>query len=539
MRKILYIHPDESIAYLIDRMENTEENTIYIAADRNPALFIDAVNIKLLRREAVALGKNIVIASLDRNVLDAAKNASMDSLEISVEELEAEEEHAAAPVSVIEDAPAEDEPEEINVRVMRRDAHAPTVFRKTIAPEASRVTLTERNMLRGEEIEPHSGIAFSWKFITLSFIATGVAAGAGFYALSPRLSVVIVPKKETVRFDFQAVADSKLSAIDVGKARIPGQSIQTEKTAEGEFTASSKNNQETKAEGELTVYNEFSSNSQTLVKSTRFTAKDGNVFRLKNGVVVPGATIKDGKVVSPGMVTAAIIADQAGAAHNIGPSDFTIPGFAGTPKFTGFRAKSSKPMTGGGTGGSFAATADDLEKAKAALSEKLAAQTQEYINANIGKGLVVLAGARTQGTPDFSADTPDAGGKFKARLKAAYEVFAFSESDVAALAEDHLVRRLLDTQKTVPGTRVVSYADETMNSGKTALSFTVKVNELAAGAVKQEQIQAQLAGKGEDEIKRILRENEAVESAEVTFWPFWISLAPDNPKRITVTVQGM
>ncbi len=537
MKKILYAHPDESIAYLIDRMEQTEGDVMYIAADGNPALFLDAVNIKLLRREAANLGKRVVIVSLDQAVCNAARNANLETEQMSAAELEAEETpgQSATPSGWMRP----EDSQEVKVRIIRQDAASGGAGFKPVEPAEPRVMFRQRDMMAREEVDEHrGGISFSWKFIVLAFVAAGAVAGAGFYALSPRLTLTITPKKETLRFDFPATADSKISAVDVGKARIPGQLVHMEKEVTGEFTATGKQEGETKAQGEITVYNEFGSSSQTLVRNTRFETKDGKIFRLKEAIEIPGATVSGGKVTAPGVMTAAVTADQPGAASNVGPSDFTIPGFASGPKFAGFYGKSSKPMAGGGAGGGFAVTAEDSDKARSALAKALEGQLAEYINANVPRDSIVLAGARVEGAQEFSADAPDASGKFRARLKAAYEVFAFQENDVSALAEDHLSRRLFETQETVAGTRVVSYANEALNSAKTALSFTVKVNELAAGVINEEEIRAEVAGKGWSEIEGILKENDAIESAEVTFWPRWISLAPDNPKRIKIVISG-
>lgn len=534
MRTIIYVQPGEHIASLIDRIEHVQEDIAYVAAESNPGMFTDPLQIKLLKREAVALHKSVVIVSQDQTVLDSAHASGFDVLNMTSSELE--EQNRQSEVQAV--APAPETHQEVNVRVVRNES-LPAFLRRDPETEVRRVPVASRAMLRDEEVAPHGAISFSWKFILLSFLGAGLVASIGFWALSPQLSVSIVSKKETIRFDFQVTADSNLSKVDVEKTRVPGQNVKVEKEVSGEFTATGKQEAESKAEGELTIYNEFSASPQQLIKNTRFETKDGKMFRLKTGVTVPGATMAGNTVSAPGIVTADAIADQPGDSYNVGPSDFTIPGFAGTPKFAGFYAKSAKQMTGGGAQGTFSATSADLENANKTLQEKLTTEISEYINANIPQGLVVLEGAKAQGTPEFTADTPDSSGKFNARLKVTYEVFGFSENDVATIAEDMLTRRLQESQKTVAGTRVITYEAEALNAAKSALNFTVKVNELAAGSVDEGALRESLAGKSEDEIRQILRENDAIESAEVTFWPRWISLAPSNPDRVKVTVEGL
>jgi len=535
MRKIIYIHPDESIAYLIDRMANTEEKVLYIAADINPGLFSDPVNLKLLRREASSLGKNAVIVSQNQKILDAAKSANIDVLEMSSEQLENE---ADTGVFAVASDNVSDKEEEVPVRVMPPSDYIPSVLRRREQNEDdSDKFMFRQRRAPAEPHENHKGIAFSWKFILVTFLIVAVAAGTIFWVLSPRVSVSIVPKKDTVRFDFQVIADASVSTVDIDKSRIPGKDIQIPQEVDGNFVATQQQQQASKAQGEISIYNEYGSASQLLVKNTRLATADGKIFRLDNAVTVPGASVKSGKVATPGIVTASVTADVAGPEYNIGPSRFTIPGFAGTARFNGFYGQSSISMSGGGTQGSFVASANDVAKAKDSLTQILTSGLQDYINAHIPQGMVVLNGAQGDNVPKFSYDTPDANGQFKAHLEVTYEVFAFAENDAAALADNTLNGKLTGTEQPDPNTRIISYADEKLNADKTALTFTVKVNEVAVGVINTEQLKTQLSGQGENEIKQVLKQNDAIESAEVTFWPFWISLAPDNPGRINVSIQ--
>lgn len=553
MKKILYIHPEESVAYLIDRFENTDDSTLYLAADDHPALFTDAVNMKLLAREASVLGKHIVVISQNPDVLEMARNVSFDTIEENAADMERQEAADAASIAA-QQAPRaneEEQEEEVQVRVIHdENIRMPASYDEVLmSPPRDRDEegyydhrTEERRAPASQESVPTSrgiavrGKSLTAKFVMISFLAAAALAGVAFYALSPRLSVAVVPKKESVRFDFQAIADTKISALDVDTSKIPGQIITIEKEVSGEFIASAKQDTPTKAEGKVTLYNEFSSSAQPLVKNTRLRAPDEKIFRLKDAVTVPGAIVQGGKVTAAGTVDAVVVADETGSAYNITPSSFVIPGFEGTTKFSGFYAKSSSVMSGGGAGEGYAATAEDIEKAKSALGAKLTEETKGYVEANVPKGFVILESAVAQQAPEFSAAQPDGTGKFTAQMKVVYSVFAFSENDIAALTEYHLSKKLLDARKAMPGTRVISYEREAFGPNKETLSFTVKASELVSGAIDEQQVKEMLTGKGETDIQRILSANDAIESAEATFWPFWISLSPSDPDRITIAI---
>ncbi|MEN9338351.1 MAG: hypothetical protein RI945_76 [Candidatus Parcubacteria bacterium] len=110
-----------------------------------------------------------------------------------------------------------------------------------------------------------------------------------------------------------------------------------------------------KAVGEITVYNNYSTSPQILIKNTRFQTKDGKIFRISDSVTVPG---KSGT--QPGSIKAKVSADSFGPAYNISPSEFTIPGFKGSPRYSGFYAKSTSSMTGGMSGTVQTVSSDDI-----------------------------------------------------------------------------------------------------------------------------------------------------------------------------------
>jgi hypothetical protein len=110
-----------------------------------------------------------------------------------------------------------------------------------------------------------------------------------------------------------------------------------------------------KATGTITIYNNSSEASQTLIKNTRFQSPEGKVFRIIDSVVVPG---KNGTI--PGSIDAKVSADSYGSDYNIGATDFKIPGFKGTQKYNFFYGKSLKSMSGGISGVVSTVSNDDI-----------------------------------------------------------------------------------------------------------------------------------------------------------------------------------
>jgi hypothetical protein len=107
---------------------------------------------------------------------------------------------------------------------------------------------------------------------------------------------------------------------------------------------------ERKATGKAILYNNFSTASQRLINNTRLETKDGTTYRIRESVEIPGIKTVNG-VKTPGSIEIDIIADVAGDKYNMKLSDlkgdFTIPGFQGSSKYTGFYGRLSSDITGG------------------------------------------------------------------------------------------------------------------------------------------------------------------------------------------------
>ena len=168
--------------------------------------------------------------------------------------------------------------------------------------------------------------------VALAVVVLLLAAGFYTYATAT-LTIAVTPKK--TRFDLGSGISVKMNAKEFSSAqsrRAEGKSVGSQKFAN-------------RASGVLIVYNNFNSAPQILTIGTRFRSQAGLIYRSKSRVVVPG---KSGD--KPGTVDVAVSADEPGEKYNTGPTDFVIPGFAGSPKYEKFYARSKSDIKGGATG---------------------------------------------------------------------------------------------------------------------------------------------------------------------------------------------
>lgn len=177
-------------------------------------------------------------------------------------------------------------------------------------------------------------IIFSILFIT-TFPYSKIILEISDFVISDKVTITASVDEQKMDFDRRIIVARKIEKDITRK-------ISISPTGERDTTPQ-------KAKGTITIYNEFSSKAQPLVKTTRFLAEDGTLFRLVKNVSVPGLTRKGDKSI-PGELDVLVVADKAGKTSNIKATKFSIPGFKGTGKEDKIYAVSEKSMIGGSSG---------------------------------------------------------------------------------------------------------------------------------------------------------------------------------------------
>lgn len=376
-----------------------------------------------------------------------------------------------------------------------------------------------------------------FKILILFIIVSVIITASSFYFILPSAKVEVVSKKDKLNFDFTVSVDKNISQISGDK--IPGQLVQIEKTLKREFSATGKKTAAAqKAKGIITVYNAFGTSPQSLIATTRFLSSSGKLFRLDESIVVPAAKIENGKII-PSSIDAKVTADQSGEEYNIGPSDFTIPGFQGGPKYAGFYGKSKSEMTGGSTGGSQTASTDDAEKAKEELTNELKEQLHDELLTKIPSDLKFLEDAQEESVSFSVVSLENNGnsGKFEARAKMTLKALLFKESDLNIWLDQNMNLKVPENFILVTDTRNVIYSRPDLKLIQGVMSLPFNVEQQIIGKIDEKSLKSLLAGKDKEEIRGVITQEPGIESAVVTFWPFWVSKAPVSTNKIKITIQ--
>ncbi len=287
-----------------------------------------------------------------------------------------------------------------------------------------------------------------------------------------------------------------------------------------------------KASGDIIIYNNFNNNTQKLVKNTRFESADGKIFRIVDSVTVPA---KIGN--APGSVNVKVTADSVGESHNIPSGKFTIPGFKGSPRYTGFYAESKKAMSGGSNSEKIFFAGSDIETSKmemqAQLRTSILADTSlvkknKYINA---ENLLTIVYENNIKALESGADD-------KLKVTAIGKVILINEDELAKNIASKIYKDYKDEKINFSEKNNLSFTFSSTNSGSVdeALDFNVSGEFSAVFETDSDSISRSLISKenNQNNFNEIMSGFTNIKSATTKIFPPWSNTFPSNYKKINI-----
>jgi hypothetical protein len=288
-----------------------------------------------------------------------------------------------------------------------------------------------------------------------------------------------------------------------------------------------------KASGQIIIYNAYSSQSQNLIRDTRFETSEGKIYRIDQSIVVPGAKIEGGKITAS-EIEATVYADKPGEEYNIGLTDFTIPGFRDQEKREKIYGRSKTNMEGGKVGEISVATEDDINKAKSSLREKI----KNYLlkmGANPKADNFLLYDKAKQIVFDERKNGPkpgDEAAKLELEESATFYGFLLKKSDLyRALAEKYLSA---EDASQIEIANADKLAFETKNFTPDSITFNLKGQAHFFWKVDEANLKNELVKERENP-SSVFTKYSAIKKAKIVFLPSWWHRMPSDFSQIKIT----
>ncbi|MEK7576936.1 MAG: hypothetical protein AAB482_04575 [Patescibacteria group bacterium] len=353
-----------------------------------------------------------------------------------------------------------------------------------------------------------------------------IIGGAIWYVFwSATLVLAIVPKKSD--FDISQNLTIQFEAKDFTSTLA--------RRGEGE----SQNAKEfvNRASGIITIYNNYSEEPQTLVEKTRFQTAQGLIYRSRTRVTVRGK-----KGIIPGAADVEVQADAPGEKYNIDRAEFTIPGFAGGPKFSKFSAKTKTAIKGGATGEGKVVGRAEAEDLLNKLDTEMKTELQKTFVQSIPVEYMIFPEKFDLRTTMRVTDPPEGSpaDKFFGEVRGEAQTLGIEKSVYEAALAKVLFKDLYrdGLYKLSPNSSLVfknidfNYTNKTIKlaiEGHAVFEWIVNTDELRRQVLKAQNY---------DALDNIFKAFPGILRVEKTFRPALLKRVPKKPENLTIEVRS-
>ncbi len=364
-----------------------------------------------------------------------------------------------------------------------------------------------------------------YRRIAVGFVvAVAMMLAAVLYVSTVSATIHVTPIRTTVKTEF--IADVAKTPTKDSEVRGSIVTATVKKTAAFVPMNSGKTVDE-KAGGTVVVRN-LSTRIQPLIATTRFLSASGILFRLDKGVTVP----------ANGSVEATVYADVAGAAGNVAPTTFSIPGLSESLQKQ-ITAENAKAFDGGVRKVSII-TQEDLDRAALELRGTLEEEARAALKAKAGDGLAGEAYSFAVG--ELKSDTQagaEAAGFGLTMSVDATGVF-YDRDALLVIAKRKLYEQILHGTDFVSlnGSALQASVDKIATAASGTASVHVYLDGIIAPSTASRSLEpGRFAGMSAEEITALLAKEQIADAVTVDFTPFWMKRVPRLKDHIYVQIE--
>ncbi len=362
-------------------------------------------------------------------------------------------------------------------------------------------------------------------FAAFMFSCIAITALIAFFIFQ-KVDIIVALKTQETDYNFEFVTDESIGEIDAVYNKIPVERIEVISEKTETYSTMGKKRVTEKARGEITVYNEYSSNPQKIVANTRFLSKGGQLFKIVESITIPGFSRVEGKDV-PGEVTAAVYADIPGEEYNIGASSFTLPGLQGHPKYSSIYARSTQAMSGGIDKDVLYFSESDYITAKDKLVKIAKEESEQDFLSKVSDQVRELENTRERSDTEVKTDIKvgATANNFEMTVLVKTSALFINKNNLDNLISAKINSELAENMELVEGSRNYEVG-ETVRNENGSVTIPVQITQGLITKVDIDKIREEIAGKNELELNNYFNNIREIESVNIEFWPNWVKSVP-------------
>jgi hypothetical protein len=515
----IYLESDDEITSVVDKLKSAEGVSLDIVIPKEAIMLQSVINLKLLKRQAESLGKEITIVTTDKVGQKLAEQIGIpvvakegqEPKEVNMSEVEkpafSEDDIEVKQVPIVPDVP--------NVVGEEKRGGVVEETKEVVTPSTGAQTPSGKKGWFGSH---KKGI-----WIAAGFVILALAILA--YIFVPLANITLKLAAENKTLDLTFTADKAATEVSTEENKIPAREVVEELEKEETFQATGKKDVGEKATGKVKICNKEDDVSFTFTGGSKITDAAGKIYKTQTNVIVPEAGIGGGDVEEKCSAEVTVVADKPGANYN----KSTTGDVYSVPVTGAYRALSTTPFTGGSTKEITYILATDIKSAKAKLTETMNTELKTKVNDALEGGESLLEGALK--VEEVSAEPSSAVGaevsEFKLKMKSKATALVFKQDDLKKLAEGVLAQEIGATKEIVEADSLVSEAKlQKLDIKAGTVEATLAGEAYIATKINQDELKNSINGDPQAVAENYLNNLEGIDEVQFRFFPSFYKRVP-------------
>ena len=548
MATIVYLDADDEITSAATRIRMADAPRIGLVLPFGSRVATSRINFRLLAREARINGRRLDIVAPDASARALAASAGLPvfaalgeyeaALDLGDEAGGDEAGGTTAPAVIVAVAattamPAAGTVSAGPVSGARSRAQVPALDPARQA-ELDEIVARSRQMpvVHPRRRGPGRGALAASLILGLA-VVLGVTAAA---VVLPSAEITVTPRIEPVGpIDITVTADPRATAVDAGARVIPAQTIEIPVEVSGDFPATGKRVEQTKARGAVRWTNCDPSAAYTIPRGTIVRTTSGTAFAIDEAVFLPVAPILAGNVLDCQSSDVSVTATKEGTVGNVDAGAIRVIPAAYNRNLI---KVANQVATTGGTRTEFTRVDQkDIDTALETLKTQVAAQLAIEVEnpERAPAGATVFPETAVAGEPSPTVDPTTLLGQevetFTLGMTATGTVLAVDASPVEAIARTQLTDEIKEGYRLVDGSVAVEVGEGTVTEG--LIDFPVTGSAKQLRPLDAAALERDVLGLSDADAREALAPYGDV---AITFWPGWVTSIPTLDQRVTLSL---
>jgi hypothetical protein len=554
-KETVYIDVDEDITAIIGKITNAKESVVAIVLPKRATVFQSTVNMKLAKKAAKEVKKNIVLITSEPALTAVAAAAGVHiatslSSKPAIPKPKKQQDETAIDSSDIEEVTSAS----VATAALSGTGAAAAITSEgtdsTVdsieidntdsAVETSEATSVSDKKVKKNKFKIPDFSSFKVRMVLgISLLVVLITGWVFGFVILPKATITVEADTKRVDYSVDYTIDTELEEADIENNVIPGELVEITKEDRATVDATGEKNNGERATGTLTLTNCRQGAAGVTIPEGAGFAANGKTYSTNETIELGPAVYVGDDCISADLPSfgavkdVGVTANEPGEDYNIASQSFESP----TSGVTAF----GSDMAGGTTDIVTVVSRDDISKAEEQLSGIATADATTELRGQLEESNLFAIPETLQESDakiTNSSSVDEEADEVTIVRTVTFSMIGVQQEHLTELANNKIRESLAEESQNIRDSGVESAVFQLLTAD-TESNQTLRMQSVATigQTFDAKAIASEMAGKKRGDIEATLEAKEGIRDVSVSYSPLWVTTTPKNADKISVIIN--